>query len=78
MVDAVGGLLGVDDLHVKDAVDLDGDVVPGDALLGRDVDRLLFQRVLVGDPVEEGDEDVEPASRVSAYLPSRSTMKACF
>ncbi len=59
IVDPVGRELGVDDLHVEDAIDLDRDVILRDALLRRDVDRLLLERVPVGHPVEERHEHVE-------------------
>jgi len=69
VVDAVGGELGIDDLHIKDAVDLDRDVVLRDALLRRDVDRLLFERVLVGDPVEQRHQHVEAGLERRRVLP---------
>ena len=59
VVDAVGSLLGVHDLHVQNAVDLDRDVVLGDALLRRHIDGLLLERVAVGDLVHERREDME-------------------
>jgi len=52
-------LRGVDDAEVRDGVDLHGDVVPGDDLLRRDVQRHGPQVDLHG-LVDEGDEDEEP------------------
>src|SRR5574344_1644370 len=59
VADAVRGLRRIHHLHVEDAVDRHRDVVLRDALLRRHVDRLLLQRVLVGDAVEERHQDVE-------------------
>ena len=59
VADAVGGLGGIHHLHVEDAVDRHGDVVLRDAFLRGNVDGLLLEGVLVGDLVEEGNENVE-------------------
>ncbi len=60
--DSVRGALGVQDLQVEHAVDADLDVVLRDADLFGDVDGHLLQRMLVGDPLDEGDENVESRS----------------
>ena len=52
------GVLGVDDAEVDDGVDLDGDVVAGDALLAGDVHRHGAQ-VDVDHAVDDGQDDEE-------------------
>ncbi len=69
VVDAVGGLVGVLDLEVDEAVHLDAHIVFGDADLGGDVGHLLLQAVAVRGPVHEGDQDVEAGFEGAVVLP---------
>jgi len=55
VADAVGRPLRVQHLEEEHAVDADLHVVPGDADLGRDVERLFLQGVPVPDDVDEGE-----------------------
>ena len=56
---AVGGELGVGDLEVEDAVDLQLRIVLGDADLRRHVERNFAQVVLVRDAIDERDHEIE-------------------
>ncbi len=57
--DAVGCLAGLQHLQIQHSVHADLHVVPGDADLLRDVHRLFLQVVLVGDALDERDEDMK-------------------
>lgn len=59
VLDAVGGLEGVEDAGVQHAVEFEGDVVGGDGALGGDFHGVFFERLDVGDAVDDGDEDGE-------------------
>jgi hypothetical protein len=54
------GELGVQHLQIQHAVDVDLHVVARDADLFRNFDRGFLQRALVGDPLDERHQDVEP------------------
>ena len=59
--DLVHGALGVDHRVVDDRVDVDDQVVGGDDRLRREAHDLLAQVDVGAHPVDEGDEDVDPA-----------------
>ena len=59
VVDLIGPFAGIHHLHEADGVYGDVGVVPGDHLLGRDVQHLLHHDDLVADPVHIGDQQVE-------------------
>jgi hypothetical protein len=56
---SVRGELGIGDLEVQDAVDLELRVVLGDADLAGDVEGYFAQVVLVGDAVDERQHEIE-------------------
>src|SRR5262249_46378280 len=66
--DAVRRLAGVQDLQIENAVDPDLHVVLGDADLLRDIDRVFLEAVLVGDALDEGQEDVNPRLQRAAVF----------
>ncbi len=60
VADSVGGALGVEYFQVENPVHAYLNVVPGDTDLLLDVDRALLEVVLICDPLNERDEDMEP------------------
>jgi hypothetical protein len=60
-------------LEVNDGVDLHGDVILGDDRLRREVVNRSLREIGTG-PVDDRDDEVEPASSVRLYLPKRWTM----
>ena len=67
--DAIAGAHRVDDRNVHDAVDLDPDLVLGEAFLRRHIDRFLLQVVNEGDAVENRNESVEAWTECLAIMP---------
>lgn len=56
---AIGGVLGVDDLIIENAVDGDGGVVLGDRVLLRHVDHLFAQIEGVGHPLDDRPDEID-------------------
>ncbi len=56
---AVGGQLGIGHLEVQDAVHLQLGVVLGDTDLAGHIERHFLEHVLVGDAVDERDDDIQ-------------------
>ena len=72
--------MGIEHLHVQNRVDRYLDVVPRDADLLGNVDRLLFQAVAVGNALDEGDQNVEsglkrPAVSAEAFDHVRALLR---
>ena len=59
VLNAVRGLVRVEDAGVQHAVELEGDVVGGDGALRGDFHGVFFQRLDVGDAVDDGHQDGE-------------------